>query len=982
MKIPELDHRTEADLMHRILSLAGSYTPEWKPNPDDPDVGMALAKLFAGMHCGTVQRLNRTAEKYHTAFCNFLGAGLMPSEPASGFVKFGLSTDQLENGVLVPAGTVLEADTESGTAVFTTQDDVLVSNAKPSVIVVTDGSHIRQAYNSETDGDTPDFILFGGQETDLNCHEVFIGCGTGLLNLIGESMVRLRLAGAAALERAWLDKQLSISYSTESGWEEFDNCLAEDDNTLRMTKRQSEPPAAPHTIGEQHCIWIRIQLETVQDAVSQRTDGISMMVSGNDVPPDVILTKNGTSDDGTFYPFDEQPELFDAVYIASDEALSKAGAEVTLQFTVSYAPLPEMPHKEKPVHGWKMVIRKSDVSIETPEIVTISSVAWEYFNGTGWKLLPCAPEMRYVFNPIEGSQTYTMTFICPEDVAPVIVEAEERRFIRARITKMEQSWQLNSVYRAPLMSHISIRYQCGSFVPADAVITHNQMQSFQYSGTDSFMMFYPMPDAEPVWYIGFSGKMQEGPYRMLIAIGQQSDTKMPALRWEYYDGSHWKPLSCYDETGQLAHTGFLTIAGAADLVPQPLFGKTLSWIRAVDVNAEYASPLQSRPHIERMDMNAVSIRNQQEMQPEYFSLSEETPFFSVKLSCGNISDVTVWVNECGLHGSGDVQEMLSSGIASAEYDNLGVLREFWVKYTSVESFAASRPEDRHYMIDRCEGVITFGDGRCGKIPCAGEGDRIRVCYSTGGGAFGNVPPGAVVRSQRALGLVTKIENPMPLYGGNDMELADAALRRTATEFRNGGLCVTARDYEDAACSIDRSILKVRCCTGCDAEGRQEAGSVTVIILRSDLTQESSGFFQTQAKLREELQKRRAASLSSGRLYVIHPKYIRICVNVRISTSDMSRMYRIKENVRQRIAEFIDPITGNFDGNGWRIGELPHRQQIENVVRSVSGVSYIEELVMRGFLLDTQDELDLDHIPAADFCIAVSGEHQVQTNVSV
>ena len=102
MKIPELDRRSEEELMRRILSLAGSYTPEWKPNPDDPDVGMALARLYAGMHHGTVQRLNRTAEKYRIGFCNFLGAGLMPSEPSSGYVKFGLSSGQLENGVMVP----------------------------------------------------------------------------------------------------------------------------------------------------------------------------------------------------------------------------------------------------------------------------------------------------------------------------------------------------------------------------------------------------------------------------------------------------------------------------------------------------------------------------------------------------------------------------------------------------------------------------------------------------------------------------------------------------------------------------------------------------------------------------------------------------------------------------------------------------------------------------------------------------------------
>lgn len=983
MKIPELDHRSEHDLMRKILSLAGNYTPEWKPNPNDPDVGLVLAKLYAGMHHGTIQRLNRTAEKYHIAFCNFLGAGLMPSESASGYVKFGLSSPQLENGVLVQSGTLLEADAQDETAVFTTLDDVFVSNAEPSAVITTDGEHIRQLYASDDNDVEPDFVLFGNEYTDLNSHELFIGCRTGLLDLIRESVVTIQIAGATEFERAWLDQQLHISYSTENGWEPFDNCLAVNDNVLRMTKRAEQPSAVQRTIEEQTCFWLRIEAETMHTITPHTTKGISIMVTGAPAPPDVVITKIGTAEDDTFYPFDEQPTLFDTVYLASDEALSKSGAQITLEFTVTYPPLPDIKRTPKAAHGWKMIIRKSDISIEEPEIISISSVIWEYYNGNGWKPLPCSADTRLLFNPIEGSCTYTVSFRCPDDVCPITVEAENRRFLRARIVKMEQSWHWNVIYRVPLMSRVTFRYECEDFTSADLVILHDQMKYTLYHGTDTFIPFSPMSPSEPVWYIGFSGKMREGPYRMMIVLEHHSESKMPALRWEYFNGTRWNPLTCFDETEHLAHSGFLTIVGEDDLLPHNLFGQTLSWIRAVDVNGAYTSLTQCKPHIKRMDMNSVSICNQQEMPTEYFSLPSEHPFFTVKLSRGNISSVSVSVNEFGRHGDSTIQEMLRSGIASAEYDHLGVMRRLWVKYTQVESFAASDSTDRHFTLDRCDGVITFGDGRHGMIPRAGEGDHICVRYSIGGGKLGNVPSGAVTRSQRALGLVTEIENPMPLYGGNDMEHIENALRRVSSEFRNGGLCVTEQDYEDITRCIDRSILKVRCCSGCNAEGNSEPGSLTVLIMRSDFTHESNDFYMTQAKLRKELQKRRAASLSAGRLYVIHPKYVRICVNARILASDMNLMYRIKENVRQRISDFIDPITGNFDGNGWGIGELPHRQQIENIVRSVSGVDYVEKLYMRGFMINGQEkiELDLDHMDRRDFCIAVSGEHNIQSSIS-
>ena len=173
---------------------------------------------------------------------------------------------------------------------------------------------------------------------------------------------------------------------------------------------------------------------------------------------------------------------------------------------------------------------------------------------------------------------------------------------------------------------------------------------------------------------------------------------------------------------------------------------------------------------------------------------------------------------------------------------------------------------------------------------------------------------------------------------------------------------------------------MKCISGYNADGEREAGSVTLIIMLSDFSKESTGFEQICDKLRRVIDDCRPVSLSPESFYIIHPRYISISVNATIRVTDNSRIFRIKEQVQKRIEEFLHPITGNFDGKGWRIGEFPHQRQIENAVRSVSGVAYVENFVMRAFSIqnDHKKELDLNHLTGQAFSLAVSGTHEVRT----
>lgn len=82
--MPKLDGRTAADILALIGRKSGSYTPEWRFDPQSPDGGTALAMLFSEMFCGTIDRLDRFPDKCSLEFLNMLGVSAKPVSPAVG----------------------------------------------------------------------------------------------------------------------------------------------------------------------------------------------------------------------------------------------------------------------------------------------------------------------------------------------------------------------------------------------------------------------------------------------------------------------------------------------------------------------------------------------------------------------------------------------------------------------------------------------------------------------------------------------------------------------------------------------------------------------------------------------------------------------------------------------------------------------------------------------------------------------------------
>jgi hypothetical protein len=120
-------------------------------------------------------------------------------------------------------------------------------------------------------------------------------------------------------------------------------------------------------------------------------------------------------------------------------------------------------------------------------------------------------------------------------------------------------------------------------------------------------------------------------------------------------------------------------------------------------------------------------------------------------------------------------------------------------YTLVETFAYSRPNDKHFRVDvDASGnlVIIFGDGKFGAAP-VGNVITEASCYLTKG-TIGNVDAGAITYTLMK-GMNTT--NPYPATGGSDYEDLESMRSRIPLQARTQGVAITKRDYEDLALMV-------------------------------------------------------------------------------------------------------------------------------------------------------------------------------------
>lgn len=721
----------------------------------------------------------------------------------------------------------------------------------------------------------------------------------------------------------------------------------------------------------------------------------------------------------SFYPLGQQPQPGNVFYFTSEELFSKPKAQAHIFMRT--APTPAQSLNLRPVSNPNATGQSSSVAAALPPTITQRSplshkLVWEYWNGRTWVAIALQPTQTARQSDFEADGLFAFTV--PEDMEPTTVNDEKARWMRARLERGGYGFTAKIAWtdprglpneftyvvpQPPALSDFRLCYtwQYGPFHP-EHVITYNDFQHEDHTDEAiwtgvTFQPFRFVSDVTPALYLGFDQKPPVDRLSLYFdLVEQRGDTRGPELRWEYWDGINWQIVSVEDETRFLRVPGMVSWIGTQDSQPFARFKNSLHWLRA----RLKADEPPGEPMINRIFLNAVWAAQQQTIQDDPLGASSGQPsqvfrFVQIPVLAGEQIEVrelagaranVEWrILAMELFGDARVMRALETQLAAEgtqtdvilaplrlRRDRQKRVTEAWVIWQPRRFLHDSGPNDRHYLLERARGRLTFGDGDRGKIPPLGAAILAKR-YRTGGGLSGNLNSHTITQVLGAVPGLESVFNPLPSEGGADAETLDRLSTRGPQTLRHRGRAITAADYETMAKEASPAVAVARAISTTDANGLSRPGWVTLVIIPYSEAPRPYPSFGMRQQVQKFIEARTAADLAAtGHFQVVGPSYLPIDVEVTVVPLDAAEAGAVEQRVREALSQFLNPLRGSPDGHGWTPGRDVFLSDVASVVERVSGVDYAKALALL-----KAGVLQGDRIAVAPDRIVVAGDIRIR-----
>lgn len=427
--------------------------------------------------------------------------------------------------------------------------------------------------------------------------------------------------------------------------------------------------------------------------------------------------------------------------------------------------------------------------------------------------------------------------------------------------------------------------------------------------------------------------------------------------WEYWDGSDWSKLSLLkDETRALIQTGhvYFRTPKPPNGLQKGIIGSVLSqlyWIRCYLENSQYENP----PKLDAVLTNTVFATAVTTVRDEVLGSSNGQPNQSFRLRNAPLIAAPLRAVEERLRerdarpaNANEVErQTLNKALRERELIK-GFLLEVdegqgILAWEEVEDFFNSKPSERHYILNRTTGEITFGDGERGQIPLAGINNIFVRYYRYGGGARGNVGAGTITSLQSPAPGVDKVTNNWSAEGGADEELIQDTKARAPKEIKARSRAVTNQDFEFLAQQTPG--VRIRRAYALPLYHPQfpdtpVPGAITVIIIPDSKDPKPIPTEATMQAVCAYLDRYR---LLTTEVFIAPPKYVQVKIEAMVLARPTANPAVVKTNIETLLSTYLSPLTGGEDGLGWKLGGEVIYSEIFRRVLTVEGVQQIEEL---------------------------------------
>ncbi len=938
MNTPILDNRTKAQVMEQIARLAAEYVPEWTFSDSTEDPGAALAKLFGEMFFQTVDRFNAVPQKLYTEFLNLLGVDAPPVTPAAGLVQFQVH-EGVDDTVPIPARSMLYAEDENGDQiVYETRNAIEATPAQLEAVYYVDarGGTIQEADLSR---EQPFFAPLDGP--NLQGHRFQISQNE-VLNLQGECQVTVRLKMGATFLAEGLVQRLSDpgfatwSWLGENGLVPFDAVRCEQDRLIltKTTAGALRPDENGHL-----CLYCDMQpgddsitINGVQVESGPLKDLQADSLAFNDIP---IQQGDGG------YCFGRMPAPYELFYIRSDPVFSKRGAEVRMNLdirTITYTEVDSSPQYQ---FGQRLIDKNEAVSIK-PDDVFVREVAWEYYNGRGWARLQVLGNQ----NPFSGKEEGRLEtrFTVPEDMEPVLVNAEEGLYIRARVVYVENSLSTVPRWILPFVKNVTCSWQYVGGRPISWACSANnasrQVLEEIAGVTDlRFEIYSNLEEQNRSMYFCFDRPVRGTPVSMMFDVVGKSDPRGKLL-YSFWNGSQFESVRAMDGTHNLANSGPVYLYLTREPKRKRFFDREGYWLRMSlsQTDREKRRP----PVISAIRFNVAPAVQQQRAYDQYFSAGFYDTGKVIQLLETPVLECEIWVDEAGSISDAEIADLTRNHPEDVQITRDGnTVTSCRVRWKRVQYLAQGGPDDRVFVLDSHTGRVRFGDGRNGKVPPVGF-ENILVRSTYGGGVRGNLPTGALTQFLVSVPRISGLENITPMGGGTDRMTTPRLERLGNRRLRHRGRAVGVRDYEELVLENFTRVAHVKCFSGVDETGQPRSGHLCIVIMGSDMDDE-----RMLRELCEEIyeflaQRSDCTMVAGGRLHVRASTEMTINTSIQVVLKDLDLAAQTQQEILQALAELID--------GRWRtreIGRQLRTDEIYSVVKAVPNIKVIRSVVVEG-----------------------------------
>lgn len=416
------------------------------------------------------------------------------------------------------------------------------------------------------------------------------------------------------------------------------------------------------------------------------------------------------------------------------------------------------------------------------------------------------------------------------------------------------------------------------------------------------------------------------------------DPDNPPLTWEAWTGSKWE--ACVldkDTTGGLNRDGDVIVHVPAGHTAFTIEKVRAGWLRARVTEASPGQPVYSAsPEIRGLTAftigGTVDALNAELVRNETLGTAEGVPGGKFVTQHRPIvpGEKPLVVEVSGADG--------------------------WQEWTQRPNFAASDPDDNHFVLDAATGEIQFGpavrlgDGTLrnyGAVPAKGSVIRIPL-YRAGGGAGGNVAPKTLNVLKASIPYVVRVENRRAGRGGVDGETIEDAKVRGPILLRTRDRAVTSEDFEHISREAAPEIARVRCLTATEGS---ETGVIKVLLVPAVPTTGGQLPFDALVPSDETLERVTTrldeTRLIGTRIMVEPPVYRGLTVIARLRARDRVDPDRLQQEALAALYTYFHPTVGGPDGHGWPFGRPVLAGEVYSALQRLRGTELVDDVRIFG-----------------------------------